>query len=183
MKDVLPWFRTDFRICICTELGWAATVNSCTFALEPFFNAAASQFILGQSIPITLWLSLAPVVIGVSMASLTELSFNWLGFISAMISNISFTYRSIYSKKAMRPCILEFDGASSGNPGKSGAGAVLRSGNEVHRYSKGLGTQTNNSAEYHGLLLGLKEASNKGYDHVEVRGDSKLVCEQVTSSD
>lgn len=38
---------------------------------------------------------------GVSMASLTELSFNWLGFISAMISNISFTYRSIYSKKAM----------------------------------------------------------------------------------
>lgn len=70
-------------------------------ALEPFFNAAASQFILGQQIPFTLWLSLAPVVIGVSMASLTELSFNWTGFISAMISNISFTYRSIYSKKAM----------------------------------------------------------------------------------
>lgn len=35
------------------------------------------------------------------MASLTELSFNWTGFISAMISNIAFTYRSIYSKKAM----------------------------------------------------------------------------------
>ncbi|XP_008783133.1 triose phosphate/phosphate translocator, chloroplastic isoform X2 [Phoenix dactylifera] len=70
-------------------------------ALEPFFNAAASQFILGQQIPFALWLSLAPVVFGVSMASLTELSFNWTGFISAMISNISFTYRSIYSKKAM----------------------------------------------------------------------------------
>ncbi|KAK6154744.1 hypothetical protein DH2020_008992 [Rehmannia glutinosa] len=70
-------------------------------ALEPFFNAAASQFILGQQIPLTLWLSLAPVVLGVSMASLTELSFNWTGFVSAMISNISFTYRSIYSKKAM----------------------------------------------------------------------------------
>lgn len=40
-------------------------------------------------------------VLGVSMASLTELSFNWTGFISAMISNIAFTYRSIYSKKAM----------------------------------------------------------------------------------
>ncbi|KAG5521365.1 hypothetical protein RHGRI_033807 [Rhododendron griersonianum] len=38
---------------------------------------------------------------GVSMASLTELSFNWTGFVSAMISNIAFTYRSIYSKKAM----------------------------------------------------------------------------------
>ncbi|GJZ88608.1 triose phosphate/phosphate translocator, chloroplastic [Tanacetum coccineum] len=70
-------------------------------ALEPFFSAAASQFVLGQQIPLPLWLSLAPVVLGVSMASLTELSFNWLGFTSAMISNISFTYRSIYSKKAM----------------------------------------------------------------------------------
>ncbi|KAK4736905.1 hypothetical protein R3W88_000602 [Solanum pinnatisectum] len=70
-------------------------------ALEPFFSASASQFVLGHQIPVSLWLSLAPVVIGVSMASLTELSFNWTGFISAMISNIAFTYRSIYSKKAM----------------------------------------------------------------------------------
>ncbi|CAO2205006.1 unnamed protein product [Urochloa humidicola] len=70
-------------------------------ALEPFFNAAATQFVLGQQVPFALWMSLAPVVIGVSMASLTELSFNWTGFINAMISNISFTYRSIYSKKAM----------------------------------------------------------------------------------
>ncbi|KAI4306444.1 hypothetical protein L6164_029720 [Bauhinia variegata] len=89
---------------VTSNVSFAAVAVSFTHtvkALEPFFNAAASQFILGQSIPVTLWLSLAPVVIGVSMASLTELSFNWTGFISAMISNISFTYRSIYSKKAM----------------------------------------------------------------------------------
>lgn len=89
---------------VTSNVSFAAVAVSFTHtikALEPFFNAAASQFILGQSIPVSLWLSLAPVVLGVSMASLTELSFNWLGFISAMISNISFTYRSIYSKKAM----------------------------------------------------------------------------------
>ncbi|TYH53318.1 hypothetical protein ES332_D09G091900v1 [Gossypium tomentosum] len=89
---------------VTSNVSFAAVAVSFTHtikALEPFFNAAASQFILRQSIPLTLWLSLAPVVIGVSMASLTELSFNWTGFISAMISNISFTYRSIYSKKAM----------------------------------------------------------------------------------
>ncbi|CAO2842888.1 unnamed protein product [Amaranthus hypochondriacus] len=89
---------------VTSNISFAAVAVSFTHtikALEPFFNAAASQFILGQQIPLTLWLSLAPVVIGVSMASLTELSFNWLGFVSAMISNISFTYRSIYSKKAM----------------------------------------------------------------------------------
>uniref|UniRef100_M4DZS2 Sugar phosphate transporter domain-containing protein n=1 Tax=Brassica campestris TaxID=3711 RepID=M4DZS2_BRACM len=89
---------------ITSNISFAAVAVSFTHtikALEPFFNASASQFLLGQSIPITLWLSLAPVVFGVAMASLTELSFNWLGFISAMISNISFTYRSIFSKKAM----------------------------------------------------------------------------------
>uniref|UniRef100_A0A0C9RR17 TSA: Wollemia nobilis Ref_Wollemi_Transcript_487_2116 transcribed RNA sequence n=1 Tax=Wollemia nobilis TaxID=56998 RepID=A0A0C9RR17_9CONI len=89
---------------VTTNVSFATVAVSFTHtikALEPFFNAAASQFVLGQQIPFTLWLSLAPVVLGVSMASLTELSFNWTGFISAMISNISFTYRSIYSKKAM----------------------------------------------------------------------------------
>ncbi|KAI5059400.1 hypothetical protein GOP47_0025719 [Adiantum capillus-veneris] len=89
---------------VMSNVSFAAVAVSFTHtvkALEPFFNAAASQFILGQQIPLSLWLSLAPVVLGVSMASMTELSFNWLGFLSAMTSNIAFTYRSIYSKKAM----------------------------------------------------------------------------------
>jgi solute carrier family 35 protein E1 len=89
---------------VMSNVSFAAVAVSFTHtvkALEPFFNAAASQFVLGHQIPLPLWLSLAPVVIGVSMASMTELSFNWTGFTSAMISNIAFTYRSIYSKKAM----------------------------------------------------------------------------------
>ncbi|XP_058769444.1 triose phosphate/phosphate translocator, chloroplastic-like [Vicia villosa] len=89
---------------VMSNVSFAAVAVSFTHtikALEPFFNASASQFVLGQNIPLSLWLSLAPVVFGVSMASLTELSFNWTGFISAMISNIAFTYRSLYSKKAM----------------------------------------------------------------------------------
>jgi hypothetical protein len=51
------------------EYLWVELVgNSCACliltVLEPFFNAAASQFILGQQIPVTLWLSLAPIVLG-----------------------------------------------------------------------------------------------------------------------
>ncbi|KAK9150249.1 hypothetical protein Syun_008558 [Stephania yunnanensis] len=109
--DRLNLLKLLIPVAVCHALGhvtsnvsFAAVAVSFTHtvkALEPFFNAAASQFLLGQQIPLSLWLSLAPVVIGVSMASLTELSFNWTGFISAMISNISFTYRSLYSKKAM----------------------------------------------------------------------------------
>ncbi|KAJ4886392.1 hypothetical protein Rs2_26140 [Raphanus sativus] len=79
-------------------------------------------------------------------------------------------------------CSIEFDGASKGNPGKAGAGAVLRSShdNSVLFYLReGVGTATNNVAEYRALILGLKSALLKGFRNVRVQGDSMLVCMQV----
>ncbi|KAH9739819.1 RNase H domain-containing protein [Citrus sinensis] len=78
-------------------------------------------------------------------------------------------------------CTLEFDGASKGNPGQAGAGAVLRAedGNVVYRLREGVGIATNNVAEYRALILGLKYALQKGYKHIRVQGDSKLVCMQI----
>jgi drug/metabolite transporter (DMT)-like permease len=40
--------------------------------------------------------------LGVSLASAAELSFNWLGFLSAMASNLTFGFRAVWSKKAMK---------------------------------------------------------------------------------
>ncbi|KAL3813770.1 hypothetical protein ACJIZ3_015038 [Penstemon smallii] len=78
-------------------------------------------------------------------------------------------------------CILEFDGASKGNPGPAGAGAVLRAadGSMVFRLREGVGIATNNVSEYRGAILGLKYALSKGFKHIRVQGDSKLVCMQV----
>jgi len=78
-------------------------------------------------------------------------------------------------------CTIEFDGASKGNPGKAGAGAVLRaSDNSVLFYLReGVGNATNNVAEYRALLLGLRSALDKGFKNVHVLGDSMLVCMQV----
>lgn len=80
-----------------------------------------------------------------------------------------------------RACILEFDGASKGNPGKSGAGAILRAedGRVISRLRQGLGLATNNVAEYQALILGMKHALKKGFKHIRVQGDSNLVCMQV----
>ncbi|CAA0833695.1 RNase H family protein [Striga hermonthica] len=80
-----------------------------------------------------------------------------------------------------RSCTIEFDGASKGNPGQAGAGAVLRSddGNYICRLREGLGIATNNFAEYRGFILGLKYALREGFSSVRVRGDSKLVCMQI----
>ncbi|PQQ03852.1 uncharacterized protein Pyn_36900 [Prunus yedoensis var. nudiflora] len=78
-------------------------------------------------------------------------------------------------------CILMFDGASKGNPGLAGAGAVLRAddGSLICKVREGLGIATNNVAEYRAVILGLKCALRKGFSKIVVQGDSKLVCMQV----
>ncbi|GMJ13175.1 hypothetical protein like AT1G24090 [Hibiscus trionum] len=77
-------------------------------------------------------------------------------------------------------CILEFDGASKGNPGPAGAAAVLKTdtGTVICKLREGLGVATNNAAEYRAVILGLKHAHRKGYRNIRVRGDSKIVCMQ-----
>ena len=73
------------------------------------------------------------------------------------------------------------DGAARGNPGPAGAGAILvePSGQVLDRIGKFLGTQTNNFAEYSGLLLGLKRARELGVSEVEVFADSELMIRQL----
>ena len=73
------------------------------------------------------------------------------------------------------------DGAARGNPGLSGAGAVLvePSGQVVDRLGKFLGVQTNNYAEYMGLLIGLRRARALGVREIEVFADSELMIRQL----
>ncbi|MHB8877014.1 MAG: ribonuclease HI family protein [Myxococcaceae bacterium] len=73
------------------------------------------------------------------------------------------------------------DGAARGNPGHAGAGAVLvePSGQVVDRLGKYLGVQTNNFAEYMGLLLGLRRARDLNVREVEVFADSELMIRQL----
>ncbi|KAL1554164.1 triose phosphate/phosphate translocator, non-green plastid, chloroplastic-like [Salvia divinorum] len=70
-------------------------------AMEPFFSVVLSAMFLGE-FP-TLWVvsSLMPIVGGVALASMTEASFNWAGFWSAMASNLTNQSRNVLSKKFM----------------------------------------------------------------------------------
>ena len=72
------------------------------------------------------------------------------------------------------------DGASRGNPGPAGAGAVVVSATgERLALGKYLGSTTNNIAEYEGLLLGLNAARMKGVSEVIVCADSELLIKQL----
>jgi ribonuclease HI len=77
--------------------------------------------------------------------------------------------------------ILRFDGCSKGNPGPAGAGAVLYEDEKEmwsghHFVGK---KETNNVAEYNGLILGLREAVSQNINCLHVEGDSLLVIKQM----
>ncbi len=73
------------------------------------------------------------------------------------------------------------DGAARGNPGPAGAGAVIISpdGHIVAKVGKFLGEETNNVAEYMGLLIGLKRAKAMGIKELDVLADSELMVKQL----
>ncbi|MBL3592000.1 MAG: ribonuclease HI family protein [Synergistaceae bacterium] len=74
-----------------------------------------------------------------------------------------------------------FDGASRGNPGPAGAGAVLYDGDgrEIWSEARPLGARTNNEAEYEALILLLEEAQRRKMTALTVCGDSQLVIRQM----
>jgi probable phosphoglycerate mutase len=73
------------------------------------------------------------------------------------------------------------DGGSRGNPGPSGYGAVVEDagGQVVARLSGYLGRQTNNFAEYSGLLAVLNWALEHGHKRLRVVSDSELMVKQM----
>ncbi len=78
--------------------------------------------------------------------------------------------------------LLQFDGCSKGNPGKAGSGAVIyKNKTEIWGKSLFIGNKnTNNEAEYTGLIIGLEEAIDMGIKNLCVEGDSLLVINQMT---
>ncbi|KAK9080505.1 hypothetical protein SSX86_000263 [Deinandra increscens subsp. villosa] len=70
-------------------------------AMEPFFSVVLSAMFLGEMPTPWVVASLMPIAGGVALASMTEASFNWAGFWSAMASNLSNQSRNVLSKKFM----------------------------------------------------------------------------------
>jgi probable phosphoglycerate mutase len=73
------------------------------------------------------------------------------------------------------------DGGSRGNPGLAGYGAVVEDpqGQVVARLSEFLGHQTNNYAEYKGLLAVLAWALANDVRRLRVVSDSELMVRQM----
>ena len=77
--------------------------------------------------------------------------------------------------------IIQIDGGSRGNPGKSAFGVVFPN----QSFSQVLGIKTNNEAEYSGLIFALKKiksvygkVKSKNIE-IEIQSDSELLVKQM----
>lgn len=101
-------------------------------------------------------------------------------------------------ERLVKSATLKTDGGSRGNPGPAGIGFSLIIKDEggaryasassyvggaesVTELSGGafIGNATNNEAEYHALIWGLKNAVAAGVDEIEIFADSELIVKQV----
>src|ERR1700685_73971 len=73
------------------------------------------------------------------------------------------------------------DGGARGKPGPSGCGVVIQdeAGRKVASLSEYLGHQTNNFAEYQGLIAALEYAVTNGHRALKVISDSELMVRQI----
>jgi len=77
--------------------------------------------------------------------------------------------------------VAHVDGAARGNPGPASYAVIIHdaAGREVYRLGKAIGRQTNNVAEYHGLIAALDYAATHGLRRFRVRSDSELLVRQM----
>ncbi len=77
--------------------------------------------------------------------------------------------------------IAHSDGGARGNPGPAGYGVVIQdeAGKRLAALSQYLGHQTNNFAEYQGLIAALEYAVKNGPKALKVISDSELLVRQI----
>jgi ribonuclease HI len=91
--------------------------------------------------------------------------------------------KSLFPEPAQRSSVptAHIDGGARGNPGPAAYGVVIRTpeGETIAELAKYLGNQTNNFAEYSGLLAALEYALHENFTGLKVFSDSELLVKQM----
>jgi ribonuclease HI len=90
-------------------------------------------------------------------------------------------FPSSHPKTPEHYLIAHSDGGARGNPGPAGYGVILQdeAGRKVAALSEYLGHQTNNFAEYQGLIAALEYAVEHGPKALKLVSDSELLVRQI----
>jgi ribonuclease HI len=85
------------------------------------------------------------------------------------------------SASPARRIVAHIDGGARGNPGPAAYGVLLEdeTGQVIARLNRYLGRQTNNFAEYSGLIAALEFTLQHGFRALQVLSDSELLVRQI----
>jgi ribonuclease HI len=91
---------------------------------------------------------------------------------------------SMFPERSSTPAtylVAHSDGGARGNPGPAGYGVVIedQSGKKIAGLSEYLGHQTNNVAEYQGLIAALEYAVANNHKALKLISDSELLVKQI----
>eukprot|EP01018_Ginkgo_biloba_P020134 Gb_27987 [translate_table: standard] len=97
------------------------------------------------------------------------------------LNNVTRPSKEPFTQNLKVEAHLQFNGAAKGNPGKARAGGwiFIRKEGTIILYDQGYLREINNLAEYEGLLNGAHIAKERGVRSLVVKGDCKLVVNQL----
>jgi len=188
--------KRKFMLDYFNELTSYITCNSCTSCDQELIDMTKefSKILLNESLMTKAVNMIKEKYIAIDLDNLFNILWRWKNYVLANKLDVNkldecmklkFNSKCIkkeYHQQTEQKYTLYFDGASKGNPGLSGSGAVLYI-NKEELWADSLfagQNETNNVAEYKGLILGLENAHRMKIQNLIVKGDSEVIIKQMT---